>query len=61
MNGLGTLPKIAYAWSEQGTDKMARIILERMTTASQCKQCTKERLRLDDNVVIVLCGVKAAQ
>ena len=55
------LKKIVFGWSTCGVAKIARIILKRTTSANEWEQYWKRRLRLDDNVVIVLCGVKAAQ
>lgn len=55
------LKKIAFGWSPRGVAKIARIILKRITSANEWELCWKRRLRLDGNVVIVLCCVKVAQ
>jgi len=50
------LKKIAFGWSERGAAKIARIILKRITSAAEWDEYWTKRLRVENNVVVVLIG-----
>jgi hypothetical protein len=52
------LKRMAFGWSEEGAAKMARIIIKRFTSASQWKKYWQDRLRIQDNVMLVLKTIK---
>ena len=52
------LKRMAFGWSEQGAAKMARIIIKRFTSAGQWEKYWREKLRIDDNVMLVLKTIK---
>ena len=52
------LKRMAFGWSEEGAAKMARIIIKRFTSASQWKTYWQDRLRIQDNVMLVLKTIK---
>jgi hypothetical protein len=47
------LKRIAFGWSDKGATKMARIILKRITNAGQWDSYWKNRLRIDENNVML--------
>jgi len=53
------LKRMAFGWSEEGAAKMARIIIKRFTSAGQWEKYWKDRLRIEDNVLLVLRSIKA--
>jgi transposase-like protein len=53
------LKRMAFGWSEQGAEKMTRIVLKRFTDRQGWEAWWKKRLRLNDNVLLVYRGVKA--
>lgn len=52
------LKRMAFGWSEEGAAKMARIIIKRFTSAGQWEKYWKKKLRIKDNVELVLRGIK---
>ena len=48
------LKRMAFGWSEQGAAKMARIIIKRFTSEGQWEKYWKDKLRIQDNVMLVL-------
>ena len=50
------LKKIAFGWSERGAAKIARIILKRITSAAEWDEYWTKRLRMENNVAVVLIG-----
>jgi len=52
------LKRMAFGWSEEGAAKMARIIIKRFTSAGQWKKYWRDRLRIQDNVILVLKTIK---
>ena len=53
------LKRMAFGWSEDGAAKMARIIIKRFTSAGQWEKYWRERLRIQNNVMLVLRNIKA--
>ena len=54
------LKKIAFGWKPKGVEKIAKIILRRITDRQQWEQYWKQRLGLNNNVFIIMRGVKLA-
>lgn len=52
------LKRMAFGWSEKGAAKMARIIIKRFTTADQWDAYWKQKLRINDNVLLTFRGIK---
>lgn len=52
------LKRMAFGWSEKGAAKMARIIIKRFTSAGQWEKYWRDRLRIQDNVMLVLKSIK---
>jgi len=52
------LKRMAFGWSEEGAAKMARIIIKRFTSAGQWDKYWREKLRINDNVILVLRSIK---
>lgn len=52
------LKRMAFGWSEEGAAKMARIIIKRFTSADQWEKYWRDRLRIQNNVMLVLRGIK---
>jgi len=52
------LKRMAFGWSEEGAAKMARIIIKRFTSAGQWEKYWRKRLRIQDNVLLVLRAIK---
>jgi len=52
------LKRMAFGWSEEGAAKMARIIIKRFTSAGQWEKYWKDRLRIQDNVILALKSIK---
>jgi len=52
------LKKIAFGWSAKGAAKMAWIIIKHITFAGEWDQYWRNRLRINDNVILVYRGVK---
>ena len=52
------LKRMAFGWSEQGAAKMARIIIKRFTSAGQWDKYWCDKLRIQDNVLLVLRSIK---
>ena len=52
------LKRMAFGWSEEGAAKMARIIIKRFTSAGQWEKYWRDRLRIKDNVLLVLRNIK---
>jgi len=52
------LKRMAFGWSEEGAAKMARIIIKRFTSAGQWEKYWRDRLRIQDNVLLVLRTIK---
>jgi hypothetical protein len=52
------LKRMAFGWSEEGAAKMARIIIKRFTSAGQWDKYWQKRLRIQDNVLLVLRAIK---
>ena len=52
------LKRMAFGWSEEGAAKMARIIIKRFTSARQWEKYWRDRLRIQDNVMLVLKTIK---
>jgi len=50
---------MAFGWSEDVAAKMARITIKRFTSAGQWEKYWRERLRIQNNVMIVLRSIKA--
>jgi len=53
------LKRIAFGWSEPGAEKMTRIVLKRFTDREGWEAWWKEKMRLNNNVLLVYRGVKA--
>lgn len=52
------LKRMAFGWSEEGAAKMARIIIKRFTSAGQWEKYWRNKLRIQDNVILVLRSIK---
>jgi len=52
------LKRMAFGWSEEGAVKMARIIIKRFTSAGQWEKYWRNKLRIQDNVLLVLRAIK---
>jgi len=52
------LKRMAFGWSQEGAAKMARIIIKRFTSAGQWKKYWRKKLRIQDNVILVLKSIK---
>ena len=52
------LKRMAFGWSEEGAAKMARIIIKRFTSAGQWEKYWRDKLRIQDNVLLVLRTIK---
>ncbi len=52
------LKRMAFGWSEEGAAKMARIIIKRFTSAKQWDKYWREKLRINDNVILILKTIK---
>lgn len=52
------LKRMAFGWSEAGAAKMARILIKRFTSSGQWEKYWKEKLRIQDNVMLVLRDIK---
>ncbi len=52
------LKRMAFGWSEEGAAKMARIIIKRFTSADQWEKYWRNRLRIQDNVLLVMRAIK---
>ncbi len=52
------LKRMAFGWSEEGAAKMARIIIKRFTSASQWEKYWRNKLRIQDNVLLVMRAIK---
>lgn len=52
------IKKIAFGWSSKGCAKIARIILKRFTDPKEWDKYWKNRLRINDNVLIAYRGIK---
>jgi len=52
------LKRMAFGWSEEGAAKMARIIIKRFTSAGQWDKYWCDKLRIQDNVLLVLKSIK---
>ena len=52
------LKRMAFGWSEEGAAKMARIIIKRFTSAGQWEKYWRDRLRIHDNVMLVLRSIR---
>jgi len=52
------LKRMAFGWSEEGAAKMARIIIKRFTSAGQWDKYWRDRLRIQNNVMLVLKTIK---
>jgi hypothetical protein len=52
------LKRMAFGWSEEGAAKMARIIIKRFTSADHWEEYWRDRLRIQDNVMLVLKSIK---
>ena len=52
------LKRMAFGWSEVGAAKMARIIIKRFTSAGQWDKYWCDKLRIQDNVLLVLRSIK---
>lgn len=52
------LKRMAFGWSEEGAAKMARIIIKRFTSAGQWEKYWRDKLRIQDNVMLVLRSIK---
>ncbi len=52
------LKRMAFGWSEEGAAKMARIIIKRFTSAGRWEKYWRDRLRIQDNVMLVLRSIK---
>ena len=52
------LKRMAFGWSEESAARMARIIIKRFTSAGQWEKYWKDRLRIEDNVLLVLRSIK---
>jgi hypothetical protein len=53
------LKKIAFGWSERGAARMACVILRRITEPAEWETYWRQRLGLNDNVLLSLRSVKA--
>lgn len=51
------LKRMAFGWSEGGDAKMARIIIKRFTSVDQWEKYWRDRLRIQDNVMLVLMNI----
>jgi hypothetical protein len=52
------LKRMAFGWSDEGAAKMARIIIKRFTSAGQWDKYWRDRLRIQNNVMLVLKTIK---
>ena len=52
------LKRMAFGWSEEGAAKMARIIIKRFTSAGQWEKYWRDRLRIKNNVMLILRNIK---
>jgi hypothetical protein len=52
------LKRMAFGWSEEGAAKMARIIIKRFTSASQWEKYWLDKLRIQNNVILILKSIK---
>ena len=52
------LKRMAFGWSKEGSAKMARIIIKRFTSAGQWEKYWRDKLRIQDNVMLVLGSIK---
>jgi hypothetical protein len=52
------IKRMAFGWSDQGAEKMARIVLKRFTDREGWEAWWNNRLRLRDNVLLTFRGVK---
>jgi len=52
------LKRMAFGWSEEGAAKMAGIIIKRFTSAGRWEEYWRDRLRIQDNVMLVLRTIK---
>jgi hypothetical protein len=52
------LKRMAFGWSEEGAAKIARIIIKRFTSADQWKKYWQDKLKIQDNVMLVLRSIK---
>ena len=52
------LKRMAFGWSEEGAAKMARIIIKRFTSADHWEKYWRDRLRIQDNVMLILRSIK---
>ena len=52
------LKRMAFGWSEEGAAKMASIIIKRFTSAGQWEKYWRDRLRIQDNVMLVLRSIR---
>ncbi|KXB05181.1 hypothetical protein AKJ51_05270 [candidate division MSBL1 archaeon SCGC-AAA382A20] len=53
------LKRIAFGWSEEGAAKMTRIIIKRFTSPKEWEKYWKEKLRIEENVVLTLRSIDA--
>jgi len=54
------LKRMAFGWSREGAAKMARIIIKLFTSAGQWQNYWRDKLRIHDNVMLVLRSTKPA-
>lgn len=52
------IKRMAFGWSEKGAENMTRIVLKRFTDREGWEAWWNKRLRLTDNVLLTLRGVK---
>ena len=52
------LKRMAFGWSEKGAARMARIIIKRFTSAGQWDKYWKKKLRIQNNVTLILKSIK---
>jgi len=52
------LKRMAFGWSEKGAAQMARIIIKRFTSADQWDKYWKKKLRIQDDVILILKSIK---
>jgi len=52
------LKRMAFGWSQEGAAKMARIIIKRFTSAGQWEKYWQDKLRIQDNVMLILKSIK---
>jgi hypothetical protein len=53
------LKRIAFGWSEEGAAKMTRIIIKRFTSPREWEKYWKEKLRIEENVMLTLRSINA--